>query len=165
MRAVVLAASLRLHVDCIPARSLQTPCFCLARLHSLCPSLHVADACASPASACCPSCAVIHVLCLSSLGCSFCALCAYIRACYLSRCDVCLLYLFSCACSALSTLYSALRSLLHSALFTPLCTLYSQLRSAFRTLYSAVDSALYLPCMLFILECCMFYCDASTYLL
>ena len=27
MRAVVLAASLRLHVDCIPARSLQTPCF------------------------------------------------------------------------------------------------------------------------------------------
>ena len=125
----MLAASLRLHVDCIPARLLQTPCFCLARLHSLCPSLHVADACALSASACCASCAVIHVLCLSSLGCSFCALCACIRACCLSRCDVCLLYLFSCACSALSTLYSALRS----ALSTPLCTFHSALHSVLST--------------------------------
>jgi hypothetical protein len=38
-------ASLRLRVDCILARSLQTPCFCLARLHPLYPFLHVPDAC------------------------------------------------------------------------------------------------------------------------
>ena len=134
-----------------------------------------------------------YALYVSSVVFILCALC--ILACYLLLYDVCIVhfcvlvtpvlwYLCSGTRSALSSLYSALRSLLlallrsalctlysalYSPLFTPLCALYSTLhsplRSAFRTLYSAVDSALYLPCVLFILECRMFYCDASMYLL
>ena len=64
--------------------------------------------------------------------------------------------LFTPPCALYCTLHSALHSSLRSALFTPLCTLYSQLRSAFRTLYSAVGSALYPSCVLFILECCIY---------
>ena len=45
----------------------------------------------------CASCAVIPALCLSPLWCSFCAVYACIRACYLSGRNVCVLYLSSCA--------------------------------------------------------------------
>ena len=45
----------------------------------------------------CASCAVIPALCLSPVWCSFCALRACTRACYLSWCNVCVLYLSSCA--------------------------------------------------------------------
>ena len=82
---------------------------------------------------------------------------ASVRAIYLGAMCACSISFRVLALrSPLFTPLCALRSLLPSALFTPLCTLYSQLRSAFRTLYSVVDSALYLSCVLIILECCTF---------
>ena len=119
----MLAASLRLHVDCIPARLLQTPCFCLARLHSLCPSLHVADAYASSASACCPSCTSYTLaLCLFS--------CAMVPV-PCSLCDV------------------ILRARLFCPLYLPLYALYfDMLRASVCSYASCTPVFLYTSCAL-----------------
>ena len=117
-------------LTCIPARLLQTPCLCLARLHSLCPSLHVADAYALSASACCPS-STLYTLALCLFSCAMvpvpCSLCDVYSACppFLSALStsVCSLFRYAaCICVFLCVVHSCVP--VHFLCFGP-CDLFT----------------------------------------
>jgi hypothetical protein len=104
----------------------------------------------------CASCAVIRALCLSPLWCSFCAVYACIRACYLSGRNVCVLYLSSCAvipvrCVWLIPVCSRLLCILVScaAILRSVCRLH------YCTVCGVHSVCSMYPCMLFTLVQCV----------